>query len=99
MLKTKAIESKFTERQLFILENAFRVKEDYLNELDSIKFNVDEHRYEESWINGQGNEPIEYLEEVAEVREILNELSEDDGKALYQLLMERKIGQELEVAE
>lgn len=80
------IENKFTERQLWILDNAFHEKEDFLNELESIKFHLDEHRHEESWINGQGNEPTEYLEEAEKVKEILNALTEDEGKELYKLL-------------
>ena len=90
---------KFTEKELWILENAVHQKEDFLNELDSIKFHLDEHRHEESWINGQGNEPTEYLEEAGIVRKKLNALTEDEGDQLYKFLVQRKEVEEIEVAE
>ena len=90
-METNKIHDKFTERELEILENAVHEKEDFLNELDSIKFHLDEHIYEAGWINGQGSESEEYLEEVGVVRDILNALAEDEGEELYRFLVENNV--------
>jgi len=102
-MKSTELLNKFTQRELGILENTFSentpMKEITISNLLSIKSNVDEHIYEEGWINGEGNESEEYLEEAGVVRDILNTLTEDEGEELYRFLMERKNQQIVEVAE
>ena len=103
MLRNEKIESTFTERELGILENVFSentpMKDITISNLQSIQCNLNEHIYEEGWINGQGNTPTEYLEEAGIVREKLNALTEDEGDQLYKFLVQRKEVEEIEVAE
>lgn len=86
-----------------ILKNVFSentpMKDITISNLQSIQFNLNEHIYEEGWINGQGNTPTEYLEEAGILREKLNALTEDEGEELYIFLMERTKLEEIEVAE